>query len=136
MNEIHKEYVKFFINGGILGLVAWGGQYAIYHFIVNNDYYTYALSSAFAYVPLVLINFSLQRIWIFRVNGSLFRFIVANLLMMIAVSFVAVLMNYLINLKFNQAWAERLGYPIASLIVSVPSFFLKRNWVFSKGIKY
>lgn len=61
-----REYAKFFINGGILGVAAWGLQLLIYHALDNNTSTSYAIASILTYLPLVLVNYMIQRRWIFK----------------------------------------------------------------------
>lgn len=90
----------------------------------------YGLATALTYVPLVVINFFIQRTWIFNRPGLFWRFVAANLAIMILVSLLSSLCRYLINQSFGLQWGDRLGFIAAALLGSGPSFFLKRKWVF------
>lgn len=63
------QYLKFFINGGILGIAAWVLQWLIYKGINGNSAIAYGFATALTYVPLVIINFMIQRKWIFNSTG-------------------------------------------------------------------
>lgn len=127
------QYLKFFINGGFLGVVAWGLQWLIYKAINGDSAFAYGFATALTYIPLVVINFMIQRRWIFNRTGLFWRFVIANLAIMILVSFLSPLFRYLIDQSFGSPWGDRSGFILAALIGSIPSFMLKRVWVF--GIK-
>lgn len=127
------QYSKFFINGVFLGVVAWGLQWLIYKAINVDSAFAYGFATALTYVPLVVVNFAIQRIWIFNRAGLFRRFVVANLAIMILVSFLSLLFRNLIDQSFGSPWGDRGGFILAALIGSIPSFMLKRFWVF--GIK-
>lgn len=124
------QYSKFFINGTALGVVAWGLQWLIYRAINGDSAIAYGLATALTYVPLVVINFLIQRTWIFNRPGLFWRFVIANLAIMILVSLLSSLCRYWIDQSFENPWGDRLGFIVAALVGSLPSFFLKRNWVF------
>lgn len=127
------QYSKFFVNGGLLGVVAWGLQLLIYRAINANTAAAYSLATALTYAPLVLINFMIQRTWIFNRPGLFWRFVLANLFIMALVSLLSPLCRHIINQLLGYPWGDRSGFLIAALIGSIPSFLLKRTWVF--GIK-
>lgn len=127
------QYSKFFVNGGILGVVAIGLQWLIYRLLGGDTALAYGFATAFTYVSLIGINFYVQRTWIFDQPGLFWRFVVANLAIMILVSFLSSLCRYLIDQSFGHPWGDRYGFVVAALLGSIPSFFLKRYWVF--GIK-
>lgn len=124
------QFSKFLINGGVLGVAAWGLQWLIYRVISGDSAIAYGLATALTYVPLVVINFLIQRKWIFNRPGLFWRFVTANLAIMILVSLLSSLCRYLIDQSFGCPWGDRFGFIVAALLGSVPSFFLKRKWVF------
>jgi putative flippase GtrA len=94
---ICREYFWFCINGGILGIVSLGLESLIYRAMGVNTCLPYAMASALTYAALVLINFVIQRRWIFKKNGLFFRFVLANLSIMLLVSRFAPLCRMLIG---------------------------------------
>lgn len=128
-----REYAKFFINGGILGVAAWGLQLLIYHALDNNTSTSYAIASILTYLPLVLVNYMIQRRWIFKKSGIFSRFVIANLSIMLFVSLASPLFRRIIDLLFGIPWGDNGGFVAAALISSIPSFFIKRHWVFGKS---
>lgn len=124
------QYLKFFLNGGALGVAAWGLQWLIYNEINGNSAKDYGIASALTYVPLIGINFMIQRRWIFNRPGVFWRFVVANFVIMILVSLLSPLFRYEINHIFGSPWGDRFGFIDAALLGSIPSFLLMRIWVF------
>ena len=80
-----KQYFKFFINGGILGVIAWGLQLTIYQSLGGSSSLKYAIAAALTYLPLIVANFIIQRKLIFKQNGTFGKFIMANLLIMLLI---------------------------------------------------
>lgn len=124
------QYLKFFLNGGALGVAAWGLQWLIYNEINGNSAKDYGIASALTYVPLIGINFMIQRRWIFNRPGVFWRFVVANFVIMILVSLLSPFFRYEINHIFGSPWGDRFGFIDAALLGSIPSFLLMRIWVF------
>ena len=124
------QYLKFFVNGGVLGVLALGLQWLIYRLMNGDSAVAYAFASALTYVPLVVINFAIQKRWIFRRPGFFGRFVQANLAMMALVSLLAPTFRYLIDATFGVPWGDRIGFLLAALLSSIPSFLIKRAWVF------
>ena len=125
------QYLKFFINGGLLGVVAWGLQWFIYSELSQDTFIAYGISTALTFAPLIIINFIIQRKWIFSHRGLFQSFLVANLVTMILVSILSLLCRYEVNQILGIPWGDRFGFICAALIGSIPSFFLMRIWVFS-----
>jgi putative flippase GtrA len=126
------QYLKFFINGGILGIIAWGLQTLIYKSMNGDSALAYGFASAITYIPLVFINFLIQRYWIFNRPGFLSRFIMANLFIMALVSALSPVCRVLIDLVVGAPWGDRGGFILAALLGSIPSFLIKRSMVFGK----
>ena len=124
------QYLKFFLNGGALGVAACGLQWLIYNEINGNSAKDYGIASALTYVPLIGINFMIQRRWIFNRPGVFWRFVVANFVIMILVSLLSPFFRYEINHIFGSPWGDRFGFIDAALLGSIPSFLLMRIWVF------
>ena len=128
---ILRQYIKFFINGGILGLVSWALQLIIYRAIGADSSLAYAIATAITYVPLIVINFIIQRRWIFRREGLFWRFVLANLTIMLLVSLFSPLCRHLVAAVAGAEWGDRGGFALAAIAMSIPSFFLKRLFVFN-----
>jgi putative flippase GtrA len=127
---ISRQYLWFCINGGILGIVSLGLQVLIYRGMDVNTGFAYGVATALTYAPLVLINFVIQRRWIFKKNGQFWRFVLANLSIMVLVSLFAPLCRLLIASLAGAEWGDKGGFALAALAMSVPSYFAKRLLVF------
>jgi len=127
---IHHQYLKFLINGGLLGLVSWGLQLTIYRAIGHDSYIAYAIATTLTYIPLIAVNFLIQRSWIFKTDGLFWKFVAANLLIMLLVTLFSPLCRLFITWITSAEWGDRLGFALAAIIMSLPSFFLKRFFVF------
>ena len=129
-----KEYAKFFVSGGVLGVIAWGLQLLFYRTLGGDSAATYMLASAMTYAPLVVVNFMIQRAWIFNRPGLFPRFVLANLAIMLVVSLLSPLCRQLIDLITGAPWGDRGGFIMAALLGSIPSFLIKRHWVFARAL--
>jgi putative flippase GtrA len=128
---ISRQYFWFFVNGGVLGLISMGMQSVIYQIIGVRSGLAYALASMLTYVPLIVINFIIQRRWIFQRDGLFWRFVLANLSIMVLVSLLSPLSRLLIASAVGTEWGDRTGFALAAIAMSIPSFFLKRFFVFN-----
>lgn len=124
------QYAKFFVNGGILGVVAWGLQLLIYKGLGGSTAMAYGAASILTYLPLIIVNFLIQRAWIFDKPGVFWRFVLANLSIMVLVSVLSMLLRSVMNRMGAGSLGDHLAFLIAALLGSVPSFLLKRRWVF------
>ncbi|MGC3987896.1 MAG: GtrA family protein [Pseudorhodoferax sp.] len=127
------QYAKFFINGGILGVVAWGLQLLIYKGLGGSTALAYGAASVLTYIPLIVVNFLIQRAWIFDKPGVFWRFVLANLSIMVLVSLLSMLLRSAMNRMGAGNAGDHLAFLVAALLGSVPSFLLKRKWVFEAG---
>lgn len=128
---IYLQYLKFFINGGILGVVSWWLQIIIYRAIGGDSGLAYAVATALTYMPLIVINFLIQRSWIFKRDGLFLGFVAANVSIMLLVTLFSPLCRLLITWAAGAEWGDRGGFALAAIAMSVPSFFLKRLFVFN-----
>jgi len=51
------QYFQFFINGGMLGVIAWALQQSIYMAFSSQSDLDYLVASVLAYAPLIILNF-------------------------------------------------------------------------------
>jgi putative flippase GtrA len=128
---IIRQYFMFFLNGGILGVISLGLQTILYKVIGINTGSAYALSVALTYVPLIVVNFIIQRRWIFQQDGLFWRFVLANLSIMLLVSLLAPICRLLISFAAGVEWGDRVGFALAAIAMSIPSYFFKRLFVFN-----
>jgi len=126
-----RQYIKFFINGGILGVISWGLQIIIYHVLGGDSSLKYGVATALTYFPLIVINFLIQRKWIFQKDGIFWKFVAANISIMLLVSFLSPLCRLFITWVVGAEWGDWFGFALAAIFMSIPSFFLKRFFVFN-----
>ncbi len=55
-----RQYLLFLLNGVVLGLLSWVVQLGVYWPINGSSDEHYAMSSFFAFVPVVFLNLSIQ----------------------------------------------------------------------------
>jgi len=126
-----NQYIKFCINGGLLAIVAWALQLGIYKLIDGHLVHAYAVASCLTYLPLVIINFLIQKSLIFKRHGLFWRFFIANMMIMLLVTGLSQYCKELIDLLWGAPWGDKGGFMLATAIGSTPSFLLKRYWVFN-----
>jgi putative flippase GtrA len=127
---ISRPYFWFFVNGCFLGFISMGVQSIIYQFIGIRSGFVYAFASMLTYIPLIVINFIIQRRWIFQRDGLFWRFVLANISIMILVSLFSPFARMVVTWAVGVEWGDRAGFAIAALVMSIPSYFLKRFFVF------
>jgi hypothetical protein len=127
------QFFLFFTNGIILGFVSLLLQGAIYNAIGNNSSLAYGVATFLTYLPLVFINFIIQREWIFKKHGTFWRFLISNLSIMAMVSLLAPICRMLITDLVSAEWGDKCGFALAALCMSVPSYYAKRFFVFTSG---
>lgn len=123
-----RQYKKFLLSGGLLGLLGWAMQSLIFSILGGKTGEQYGLAAVLAYAPLILLNFLIQRHWIFKSPGWFPRFFLAHLIIMCLVAILSPLFRELFSLFFNAG--DLFGFICAALVSSVPSFFLQKMWVF------
>jgi len=125
--------MRFLINGGILGVLAVLLQKLLFMAVGGQSSQAYFLASALTYVPLLLLNFRVQRSWIFARNGIFWRFTVVNLSIMLLVSLLSPVCRYLIDNLVHHGWGDNGGFLVAALLGSAPSYLLTKRFVFDHG---
>lgn len=109
-----------------------GVQSIIYQIIGISSSFAYAFASMLTYVPLIVINFIIQRRWIFQRDGLFWQFVLANLSIMILVSLFSPFARMIVTWVVGVEWGDRSGFAIAAIVMSIPSYFLKRFFVFGE----
>ena len=127
-----RQYLKFLFNGGVLGIVAWALQAIIYKAIQGDSGLAYGVATALTYIPLVVVNFIVQRKLIFKQDGLFARFVAANVLIMLLVSLLSVVCRLAIAAVATANLADQGGFILAALLGSIPSFLLTKYWVFGQ----
>lgn len=125
------QYIKFMINGGILGIVALMMQSLLFQMFGQGSGFGYAFTSAVTYAFILTLNFTIQRALIFTSQGRFERFIVAHLLIMVLVSVLAPICRSVVGAAFGLSAGNSFGFIIAALLGATPSFLLSRYWIFN-----
>lgn len=120
------------MNGCVLGLIALVLQLHIYGALGGGSAVRYMIASVLAYVPLVIINFLIQKTLIFNRRGSFLRFLLANMLVMLLVSSLSPIFRNIVDEVIGSPWGDNVGFIISALLLSFPSFLIKRRWVFKR----
>jgi putative flippase GtrA len=81
-------------------------------------------------VPLIAVNYLIQRRWIFQSEGRLWKFVTAHLAIMAFVSILSPVCRFLNGRVATTDWANGGGFILAALVGSILSFFIQREWVF------
>ena len=132
---ISIEFLKFILNGGILGVLSIFIQRVIYFSLDQNLAFAYAIASALTYCVLVGINFLIQKKFIFEREGLFYKFVIYNICIMIFVSVLSELLLYIFVMIQHRDLGEGLSFILAALIGSYPSYLIKKTFVFSSGAK-
>jgi len=125
-----RQYLLFFINGSLLGIIAMSLHFLIYNWITEKGNLWYAIASVATYAPLIIVNFLIQSMYIFQKKGLFWKFLIANLSIMFAVSCLAPGCRFAVSFFLGPKWGDLIGFGVASLLMSVPSYFAKRLFVF------
>jgi putative flippase GtrA len=126
-----KQYTHFFINGVAITLFAWILQFMLFKLFGGESSLSYGIATSVAFSITMIMNFFIQMKLIFKTSGLFHRYLATEIFIMVLVSFLAPLCRFLIAELSTDEWGDRAGFALAALIGSVPSFLMKRYWVFS-----
>lgn len=129
-----RQFFFFLINGGLLGVAAWFAQLQIFELLGGDRSRAYGLASLIVYPPLIVVNYLIQRNLIFSIRGSFPRFVIANLGIMVLVSGLSALIWQLLSHLGLPALADQASFVLAALLGAIPSFVVKKFWVF-RGVQ-
>lgn len=129
-DKIFIQYLLFLINGGLIGLLAIVIQLFFFNLLGGGEDSIYAIAAGITYLPLIVLNFLIQRNIIFSQEGRIFKFFVANLIIMVFVSAISPACRSFIAAVFGVSAGDNLGFVLAALIGATPSFLMARFWVF------
>jgi hypothetical protein len=133
--SMFKEYAKFMINGAIIGLLFWFFQLLIFKEFGMQSSLGYFISSAVVYPPMLLLNFYSQKFWVFGKNGNFKYFFFTNISIMAIVLISAPFFRLIINHIWGSPNGDFFGFACAAIFSSLPSFFIKRKFIFLGRIR-
>ena len=126
------QYTKFLINGGLIGVLAWALQAILFQVVFSeHGGMAYALASLITYIPLLVLNFMLQKAFIFVSEGRFRRFLIANIGIMLFVSALSPVCRQILHPLVGEELGDNGGFILAALIGATPSFLLSRYFVFA-----
>ncbi|MBE6569158.1 MAG: GtrA family protein [Ruminococcaceae bacterium] len=134
-NLIHEirekglEPFKYLISSGVAFLINW------FLFMILDKLIGGRLSWEFATIPAWLIssltNFTMNRVWVFRSNSSLWKALTEYYSLAVVV--------YLIKTFVIMEFCSRvlridpsLSMPIAEVVLFVCNYFIQKKWIFRK----
>ena len=127
------RYIKFLMIGGFLGICSIFLQRLFFRLLGGNTSFEYMSATALTYIPLLFINFFLQKKWVFRSDGMILKFFAANLLVMVMVSASSPLVRFFISGFFSQSTADKYAFALTAIFMSFPSYLIKKNFVFNES---
>jgi putative flippase GtrA len=126
-----RQYSAFLLNGVIITILAWAIQYSLYILSGYDSSMAYSIATIVATTITMIINFFIQKNYIFKSEGVFHRYIIADLINMLLVAVLAPAFRLMIINIAGLEWGDRGGFIIAAFAASIPIFFIKRKWVFA-----
>lgn len=130
---VTRQFVLFVLNGGIVGVFCWGLQQLLYAVANNTSQWAYWGTSLLASAVAIVVNFRMQRRFIFVArDGNFWLFASIASTMSIAVAGSAVLARNWLEAYLSAPAAERWGFMVGALAVAPVSFAAKKLIVFRR----
>jgi hypothetical protein len=127
-----REFFYFLVNGSILGGVLLILQFIIYKILGDSSDFAYISSIVLSYIPLIFINFFLQRKIIFKKDGIFVKFLLSNIFIMLMISSISPFTRQLISSIFGAHYGDYFGLIVTVAFLTIPSFLIVKFWVFEK----
>ena len=127
-----REFFYFLVNGSILGGVLLILQFIIYKILGDSSDFAYISSIVLSYIPLIFINFFLQRKIIFKKDGIFVKFLLSNIFIMLMISSISPFTRQLISSIFGGHYGDYFGLIVTVAFLTIPSFLIVKFWVFEK----
>lgn len=127
-----REFFYFLVNASILGVVFLILQFIVYKILGDSSDFTYVSSIILSYIPLIFINFFLQRKIIFKKDGIFVKFLLSNIFIMLVISSLSPFIRQLISSIFGSNYGDYFGLIATVTFISIPSFLIVKFWVFEK----
>jgi len=126
-----RQYSAFLVNGVLITVLAWLLQYGFFKLMAQDSSLGYAIATALATIITMIINFFIQKKYIFKKYGLFHRYLIADVVNLFLVTILAPIFRLLIAEVFTLEWGDKGGFLMAAFVASIPVFFIKRHWVFS-----
>ena len=129
-----NNFIKFMINGCFIGLTSWCLQILFYSILLSiapNLANKIMISVYAAFIISALISFHSLKKYVFKVEGSIYKFYIATTLMICLVGLLSEILFFLVN-PISPFLSTYCAYPISALIISPLSFYLKKRLVFNE----
>lgn len=131
--HVARQFVLFLLNGGLIGLGCWALQQALYALVGSPSQWSYWATSLTASGLAIVVNFRMQRRFIFVArDGNFWLFALAATAMTLCVSGAAVGMRQWLTGPLSAADAARWGFVAGALVVAPFSFAVKKLLVFRR----
>ena len=127
-----SKYLKFLIVGGSLGICSLFLQRIFFKLLGGSSSFEYMFATLLSYIPLVILNFFIQKKWVFKSRGRIIKFFVANMFIMMMVSSSSPILRLFMNNFFSQLTADKYAFAVTAIFMSIPSFLIKKNFVFKE----
>ncbi|MBT5400537.1 hypothetical protein HOL24_08355 [bacterium] len=127
-----REFFYFLVNGSILGVVFLILQFIVYKILGDSSDFAYVSSIILSYIPLIFINFFLQRRIIFKKDGIFVKFLLSNIFIVLIISSISPFSRQLISSIFGLHYGDYFGLIATVAFLSIPSFLIVKFWVFEK----
>jgi len=127
----YDKFIRFLINGGFIGLISWLIQTFIYWVLLFFPVVSYkmSLSIYLSFIVVIFINFYTLKKYVFKATGLFNRFLVATTFVIIVIGFLSEIIFNILSTWFPNT-AQFLSYPVAAIMISPVSFFIKDKFVF------
>ena len=127
-----REFFYFLVNASILGVVFLILQFIVYKILGDPSDFAYVSSIILSYIPLIFINFFLQRKIIFKKDGIFVKFLLSNIFIMLMISSISPFTRQLISSIFGSHYGDYFGLIATVAFISIPSLLIVKFWVFEK----
>ncbi|RCX00373.1 GtrA-like protein [Marinomonas foliarum] len=130
---LSSSLFRFFLNGGVIGLLSWILQAAFLYLFLTFDFFSEygpAISVWLAFFIILFLNFFSMKKFVFNKDGSPLKFLISTTLMI----FLAGLLTQFITEKIYSYGLDGfvyLSYPVSALLISPLSYVIKKNIVFN-----
>ena len=129
-----SEFLKYLINGGLVGGVAWSLQVILFTLfsIFGVTLSVASLVSVILAMSISLvINFYASQRFVFRAKGIFRKFLVVTVTAMVLISSLTAVLNHFFLGILNLDNLSYVSYPIAAIMTAPFVFLVKRHFVFS-----